>query len=254
MKIIFFGTPDFVSPVLTALADNFDVVRAIRNPQEWNDETIEDLKNLNVDFFVVASFGQILPSKLLSIPKITAVNIHPSLLPKYRGPSPIQTAILNGDTKTGVTFIKMDEKMDHGPIIEQFEEEIKPDDTFESMADQLFQKAANQLPAVITRYNKAKFKPQDESKATYTKLLTRNDGFIDASNPPDKKQLQQMIKAYYPWPGVWTKFNLSNKELVIKLLPDQKLQVEGKNPMNYKDFMNGYEKGKDLLQKLNLGI
>lgn len=254
LRIVFFGTPDFVSPALLILKKNFNVITVIRNNKQF-DSIINNQSSIinNVDFFVVASFGQILPSKLLNIPKIASINIHPSLLPLYRGPSPIQTAILNGDKKTGITFIRMDEKMDHGPIIEQFEEEILPTDTFESLANRLFQKAARKLPAVITRYNNIKLKIQDESKATYTKLLTKRDGFIDSSITNHNSPLiNRMIRAYYPWPGVWTKYNLSNKEVIIKFLPDQKIQVEGKTPMDYIDFINGYEKGKELLSKINL--
>ncbi|MBI4097942.1 MAG: methionyl-tRNA formyltransferase, partial [Candidatus Levybacteria bacterium] len=156
MRVVFFGTPDFVSPVLQKLEEKFEVVEKIREPKQWNNlpagkagETIGELQGLNPDLFVVAAYGQILPDKLLAIPKLGAINIHPSLLPKYRGPSPIQSAILNGDAKTGVTFIKMDEELDHGPIIYQFEETILENDTFESLAKRLFEKSAKVLEHVI---------------------------------------------------------------------------------------------------------
>ncbi|MEK9175991.1 MAG: methionyl-tRNA formyltransferase, partial [Patescibacteria group bacterium] len=142
MKIVFFGTPQFVDPVIKKLGEKFDVIEKIREPQEFNDGTIARLKSLSPDLFVVAAYGQILPKKLLEIPRLGAVNIHPSLLPKYRGASPIQNAILAGDPKTGVTFIKMDGEIDHGSILEQFEEEIKISDTFESLAKRLFEKSA----------------------------------------------------------------------------------------------------------------
>lgn len=253
-KIVFFGTPEFVSPLLTALAESFDVVKIFRQPLKFDDKTLSELTDLSADFFVVASFGQILPPKLLSIPKIAAVNIHPSLLPLYRGPSPIQSAILNGDPATGVTFIKMDDRVDHGPIIDQFEANIEKGDTFESLAKSLFKKAADVLPEILKNYKESNLKPQNESGATYTKLLTKQDGFVDLSNENSLKieNLKLKTRAYYPWPGVWTRFNLSDKEVIIKFLPNHKLQVEGKTPMSYIDFINGYPKGKLFLRKLSL--
>lgn len=258
MKIVFFGTPDFVDQVLKKLEENFEVVEKIRAPQQFNKEIIEQLKSLNPDLFVVAAYGQILTAELLKIPRLGAINIHPSILPKYRGPSPIQTAILNGDKKTGVTFIKMDEKIDHGPIISQFEEPILETDTFESLAKRLFEKSAQALSDVIRRFEKDQAaKPQDDSKAIYTKTLSKEDGYIDLS-PLDLFKIENLIlkiRAFYPWPSVWTRYSLNtqtSQKTLIKLLPNNQLQVEGKKPMNYKDFINGYEKGKFFLEKLSL--
>lgn len=252
LRIIFFGTPQFVEPVLRVLKKNFDVIAEIRDPKQiiTNQSSIIN----SADLFVVAAYGQILPAQLLEIPRLGSINIHPSLLPKYRGPSPIQAAILNGDKKTGVTFIKMDEKIDHGPIIYQFEEEISKDDTFETLAKRLFEKSADKIADVINDYQANQTtKPQDDSKASHTKLLTRQDGFIDLNSPPEKEVLERMIRAYHPWPSVWTKSSIINhKSLIIKFLPQQKLQVEGKKPMSYKDFINGYEKGQEFLKKIGL--
>jgi methionyl-tRNA formyltransferase len=256
MKIVFFGTPDFVKPVISVLKSNFELVQVINKPEELNRETIEELKTLSPDLFVVGAYGQILPKEVLDIPKLGVINIHPSLLPKYRGASPIQTAILNGDEKTGVSFIKMDEKMDHGPIIYQFEENVLETDTFKSLAERLFAKSAEELEEVINRFSSdSKLTNQDETQATYTKLITRQDGYIDLSKLEIrnlKLEIARRIRAYFPWPGVWTKYKLSEKELVIKLLPNSQIQVEGKKPMSYKDFMNGYPNGKEFLQKLSL--
>lgn len=252
MKVVFFGTPSFVDPVLKSLQKNFDVIAEIRDP---NSLIINHKSSIiGADLFIVASFGKILSTEILNIPKLGALNIHPSLLPKYRGPSPIQTAILNGDQKTGVTIIKMDEEVDHGPIIYQKEVEIKETDTFESLAERLFKTAAENLSNTISNYvlSKINVTPQDDSKATLTKLLKREVGLIDVYNPPDKVTLDRMIRAYFPWPGVWTKYNLGDNEKIIKFLPNEKLQVEGKKPMSYKDFINGYDNGKDLLRKLFL--
>mgnify|MGYP001600633928 CR=1 FL=1 len=192
----------------------------------------------------------------MQIPRLGAINIHPSLLPKYRGPSPIQTAILNGDTKTGVTFIKMDEEIDHGPIISHFEEPILENDTFLSLAKRLFEKSAEALADVVRRFaDDQRAEAQDDSKATYTKQLTKQDGFIDTSSDNQLKieNLKLKIRAFYPWPGVWTNYPLQpTRNTLIKLLPQQKIQVEGKKSMSYKDFKNGYANGEKFLRAINL--
>ena len=252
MKIIFFGTPYFIEPIINTLEDSFELVKVIRKPIEFDNKTLSEIEKLNPDLFVVAAYGKILPDKLLEIPKLGGINVHPSLLPKYRGPSPIQNAILNGDEKTGVTIIKMDEQMDHGPILKQIEDTIQPTDTFQALAERLFQKSVELLKDVISDYNDIKPTTQDESKVTFTKLITKQDGLIDPENPPEKEKFLKMIRAFYPWPGVWIKYGLSGKEVVIKLLPEERIQVEGKKPMSFKDFKNGYENGEEFLKKLDL--
>lgn len=254
MKVVFFGTPDFVEPVIKVLDKNFELVKSIRNPKQLNHETIEQLKNLNIDLFVIASFGKILSKEFLEIPKFGSINIHPSLLPKYRGPTPVQTAILNGDKKTGVTIIKLDEEVDHGPILAQKEVEILENETSKSLLNRLFKIGAEMLPEIISNYIKEQIKisPQDHSKATFTQILNKQSGFIDMNNLPPTEILDKMTKAYLPWPGVWFKTNLNNKEQIIKLLPNQKIQVEGKKPMEYKDFINGYPEGRIILELLRI--
>lgn len=249
MKIVFFGTPNFVDPVLKILQENFEVVETIRQPRTFDEKFLAKLKSLNPDIFVVSAYGQILPKNLLEVPTLDTINIHPSLLPKYRGASPIQKAILNGERKTGVSFIKMDEQVDHGPIITQFEEEILPTDTFETLAQRLFKLAADKILEILDTNRST---PQDDSQATFTNTLTRDDGKIEISNPPKKDFLERTIRAYFPWPGVWFKQELSGKEVIIKLLPQEKIQVEGKNPMSYKDFANGYVESNEILKRLNL--
>jgi methionyl-tRNA formyltransferase len=251
MKIVFFGTPQFVDPVLVKLQENYDVTLSVREPVEFNPEYIEKLRNLNPDLFFVAAYGQILPKEVLNIPKMGTINIHPSLLPFYRGASPIQSAILNGDQKTGVSFIKMDEEMDHGPVILQFESGINSDDTFESLANRLFNEAADQVVEAISKVGEAK--AQDDSAATFTKILKKEDGKIYINNPPTLEILNRSIRAYYPWPGIWFEYDLNGKQTLIKLLPEGMIQVEGKKPMSFKDFKNGYEKGEEVLSKLGLG-
>lgn len=229
MKIAFLGSSEFVKPVKDTIARSFELVE--KNPE----------------LIIVASYGKILSKTQLSTPKYGAINIHPSHLPKYRGPSPIQNQILDGVKESAITFIKMDEEVDHGPILKTIPFEILDNDTFESAAKRAFDTAANALPQVIREFTSGKIEliEQNHSEASYTKLLRKEDGYV-GDNPPEN--LERRIRAYYPWPSVWTKFNGK----IVKLLPDSKIQVEGKKLMTYKDFINGYKEGEKFLGKFNL--
>src|SRR3990167_9428938 len=116
-KIVFFGTPDFAMPVLESLTQAGYIVSHFKSKSPKDDAVFDEFKKLNPDLCVVAAYGKILPTRYLDIPKYGFLNIHPSLLTKYRGPSPIQTAILNGDANTGVSIMLIDDKVDHGPIL-----------------------------------------------------------------------------------------------------------------------------------------
>lgn len=283
MKIVFFGTPHFVIPVLEVLLKDFTVIAVVTAPDKkagrkqlltpspiknfatddkrqlpvltpvtFDKDTVQQLKSTQPDLFVVAAYGYILPPEILAIPPFGSINIHPSLLPKFRGPTPVPSALLNGETVTGTTIIKMDDKMDHGPILAMQSYQIHETDTTETLLTHLFKLSAEMLPDVITQYTSGKSTPQiqDESKATYTKLISKNDGEITIGNPPEKQLLDRMIRAYYPWPTVWTKVIIKGNETRMKLLPGEKVQMEGKNPIAIKDFLNGYPEMKDLVNKL----
>jgi methionyl-tRNA formyltransferase len=295
MNIIFFGTPKEVVPILESLTKHFDVVTVVTapdqksgrkqllsespvktfaqtqnipviTPQQWNNETIEQVQIYNPDLLVVAAYGKLIPDEVLEIPKFGAINIHPSLLPKYRGSTPIQTTLLNGDQISGITFMKMDKQMDHGSILHQIPFTLESTDTFAWLMQSKFAQAGQVLPHIIEEYVAGKIKPQpqDESKATYTKIITKQDGFIDLEHPPKPDQLDRMIRAYYPWPSVWTTIRIKNKEVRIKFLPSSviasealqshttlyAIQIEGKNPMNINDFLNGYPEMKEKIEKL----
>lgn len=245
MKIIFFGTPPFVQPVRNELKRHYEVING-------NNSTIQQLNNVSPDLFVVAAYGKILSAELLAIPKYGALNIHPSLLPQYRGPTPVQTALLNNDTETGVTIIKLDEEIDHGPILAQVKEPILPNDTAQTLHERLFKIGSKLLIEHIPSYVSGKLKPipQDDTKATYTEHLTRESGYIDSNNPPPKEKLERMIKAYYPWPGAWSKWMKDGKWKILKFLPENKLQVEGGKPMSIKDFLNGYPELSQSIKKI----
>lgn len=222
MKITFLGTPNFVQPIKDTLAKHFTLVNSLNE----------------ADLTVVAAYGKILTPKELNTPKYGAINVHPSLLPKYRGPSPIQAAILNGDKVSGITIIKMDEEVDHGPILYQETLELSDSDTFDSLSKKMFLRAAEILPQVIEDFIQEKIKPrvQDHAIATHCNLLTRESGYFDINNPPFPEKLDRMIRAYYPWPGTWTRWNGK----IVKLHPGGVIQMEGKKAIPLKDFLNGY--------------
>jgi len=230
MKISFLGTPPFVQPIRTALAKNFTIVDSLDK----------------AELVVVAAYGQILTKDQLESPKYGCINVHPSLLPKYRGSSPIQSTILNGEKITGVTFIKMDEEVDHGPIIYQETLDLSDIDNFDTLSKKMFLRSSEILPKIIEDFVTGKISPkkQDHSQATFTPHLTKEDGYFDINNLPDGEKLDKMIRAYYPWPGVWTIWEVkSGKEKVkkiVKFLPGGKLQMEGKKAISFKDFLNGY--------------
>lgn len=277
MDIIFFGSSKFVIPILEVLKSNFDldlVVTTEKNPTDavtsyciknkiqylsvsnLSDPNLKSLiLNLKSPVAVLADFGLIIPREILDMFLKGIINIHPSLLPKYRGPTPVQTAILNGEKETGVSIMKLDDKIDHGHILGQEKEKILDTDTAESIYKRLFEKGAYLLIKVLNDYLKdnLSLNAQNHEKATFTKHLIRQDGYIDLQNPPAREIFDRMIKAYYPWPSVWTELRIMNQESRIRLLPEKKIQVEGKKPMSYKDFINGYPKiGKEILTKLGL--
>ncbi|MBI4035800.1 hypothetical protein HY383_02540 [Candidatus Daviesbacteria bacterium] len=195
------------------------------------------------DLAVVAAYGKILTTEELNTPKYGCINIHPSLLPKYRGPSPIQSTILNGDKFSGISIIKMDKEVDHGPIIYQEQLELSSSDTFDTLSKKMFLKSAEVLPKIITEFIEGKIKPepQNHQLATYCNQLTRESGYFDINKPPSTEILDRMIRAYFPWPGVWCKWKMDNGQLkIVKFLPGKKIQMEGKKVMPLKDFANGY--------------
>ncbi len=303
-RIIFFGSSKYVIPIIEVLKKNFELPLVITTEHSPNNPLVSYCKKYKLHYYIVlefrkqyqeitkriqnaksrlgvlASFGAIVPNEVLNLFPHGIINVHPSLLPKYRGPTPVQTAILNGDKTTGVTIIKLDEQVDHGPILFQKKELIKENDTEESLYERLFKLSASSIVRTIELYLKGKIEPQEQNhkQASFTKRLIKQDGFIDIQSPPSPQILDRMIRAYHPWPSVWTKVQIatSNKqqltinkmpelrskeladssqklEVRVKFLPDKKIQVEGKKPMSYKDFLNGYGiQGQELLKKLNL--
>lgn len=265
MKVIFFGTPDYVIPVLEKLHKYYEITAVVTQPPKpvgrekklefsavdgWaHKRKIEkhfDFDNLpKADMGVCASFGMIIPKNVIDNFKYGILNIHPSLLPKYRGASPIQTTIANGDTITGVTIIKMDEQMDHGKIVTQFKEEVNLDDTFQSLRERLFEKSADVLLNLIEPYiqGKVNLKEQAHEKATFTKLVSKADGFVNLTDSPEL--IDRKLRAYSPWPGIWTTISINGVEKRLKILEFKDepviVQLEGKNPVDWKTFKNSYK-------------
>jgi len=241
-RIIFFGTSDFAVPSLKALSSDghFEIVgvvtqpdrpvgrhaemtppavkkaaqglgiSTILQPEKIKDEAFQTWINTagpTCDAFVVISYGKILPQWLLDLPKKGVVNIHGSVLPRWRGASPIQAAISAGDTESGVTIMQIDAEMDHGPTLAIETSPIRLEDTGESLHDRLADLGAALLPKTLTEYLAGNISPvvQDHAAATYCKILTRDDGKLDWTKPAD--ELVRLIRAYHPWPGTWTVYN-----------------------------------------------
>lgn len=292
------GTPDFAAPALERLIKaGYKILAALTGPDKpvgrkqiltpppikkialkhqipvLQPEKLLTLKsqisNLNPNLIIVVAFGKIIPKEILEIPKYGSLNVHPSLLPKYRGPSPIQFAILNGEKITGTTIMLMDEKMDHGPILAQEKIVVEPKETSQTLHQKLSRLGADLLLKTIPLYlsGKIKPKPQDEKKATYTKILSRQDGRIDWQKSAE--EIERQIRAFFPWPGAWTIFNGKRLKILKAKTnqgqPSEKysrrlplirtgqgyllleiVQPEGKKPMSGEEFLRGYYKGNTL--------
>lgn len=223
-----------------ALENNINLIET----DSLDQATIQEISQIKPDFLVVADYGLILPKTLLDLPKIASLNVHHSLLPKYRGPSPAPTAILNGDRVSGVTIIKMSEEVDSGEIVVQRQYQLKDDETTDSLLTRLNFLGGELLLKVIPKYLEGSVKTikQDQSKVSYTDHLKKEDGYFEITSPPSPQNLDRMIRAYFPWPNVWTRFRQgsSGQARIVKFLPGGLVQMEGKKPVPLKDFLNGH--------------
>jgi len=297
-KIVFFGTGEFAAEMLRALLKDgrYAVALVITQPdrpvgrnkeikkpavkilaeetggikilQPENLKTFDEMILRDLDLAVVCEYGLIIPRRLLNAPKNGFINIHPSLLPKFRGASPIQTALVSGEKETGATIMLMDEKMDHGPILAQKKISVEADDTFESLAPKLARLSVELLLKTLPDWLDGKIKPrtQDEMAATFCKIFERDDGRVNfAEQTAD--EIYNLWRGLNPWPGVWTTWqNKRLKLLEIKkaernLGPNKietaggrifigtaqgameilKLQLEGGKPLSAVDFLNGHK-------------
>ena len=283
MKFVFFGTPEFAAIVLNklivagfipeAIVCNPDrpagrkkiltsppVKQLIANSKEQIEilqpenpsDIIPYLSEIKPDIFIVAAYAKILPKGVVGIPKLGAIGVHPSLLPKYRGASPIQSAILNGEEKTGVTLYLLDEKMDHGEIVSSIKYQVSSSDTYKTLEKKLAELGGNLLAETLPKFLNGEIKPmpQNESEATYTKKISTQDAFVDekkldeaigGKNPEAAEEIYGKILALTPEPGVWTlrqahgklqrvkllEAELENGKLILKVI-----QTEGQKPVN----------------------
>ena len=300
LKIVFMGTPSFALPVLSALLDaGHEVVGLYTQPDKPSGrgrgttpspvkayatehglrvfqpaslrrpDAHEELASLSPDVIVVAAYGRILPPGTLELPPLGCLNVHPSLLPRYRGPSPVSAAVLNGDQTTGVTVMKLDEGMDTGPIVAQKETPIAPPEDAEELTARLFRIGASLLIDVLPRWARGEIRPrpQDDSDASTTKRLSREDGQIDWTLSASR--IERQVRAYRPWPGTFTRWggrllkiieaSAPNPETKLQpghvaLSPDgsvhvgagagalvvARLQLEGRRAVTAEEFVRGH--------------
>lgn len=296
LSTVFFGTEKFALEILKGLTKNpiFDVKYVVTQPdkpvgrkkivtppltkvfaQEKGIEilqpnTLKDFDTPEADIYIVAQYGNIIPQKILDIPKYGCINTHTSLLPLYRGASPIQTALLNGESITGVTIMRMDAGMDTGDIIFQKELKVSPDDTYTDVDDKLAVLSVDAINESIKGYISGELKPQkqDESKASSCKILSKEDGKVDWHK--SAQEIYNQYRGLSRWPGIWTTFNDKRLKLIEVgmdkgidksdlapgelakihkklyagtqngLIEIKKLQLEGKPAVTAEQFLSGY--------------
>jgi methionyl-tRNA formyltransferase len=252
MKIAFLGSAHFAVPALEALIKSkYELVCVVTQPDKHkgrhlqlaatdvkstallaklrifqpeninSKESVKFLKSLDADFFVIAAYGQILSQEVLDIPAVMPVNIHASLLPRYRGAAPINWAIINGDKKTGVTIIFVTLKMDSGPVIMQKEIKIEDKDTAASLEEKLSKCGAGLLMEALAVIDSRNYRltEQDEDKVVYAPKLKKETGLIDWNNPA--VDIHNQIRGVIPWPGAFTSY----RKKLLKIFQAQVLPI-----------------------------
>ncbi len=308
-KIVFFGTSDFAVPVLQRLQTDggFSILQVVTQPDRpvgrkhvltappvkraalelglpvvqpesvRGHETFSHFENLHADAYVVVSYGKILPKNLLELPRYGGINVHASLLPAYRGASPISAAIKAGDKETGVTVMLMSEKMDEGPVLDYAPMPISDEDTTDTLMHKLSGLGADIIVPTLNAYfiGSLSPQPQDNAKASYCGILEREDGHIDWSKSAE--EIDRFVRAMQPWPEAFTFWTRNGKKQKITIkkasvlhpsapcdaesivsvvckmadgtlavncgagsLLLTTLQLEGKNETDAKAFLNGY--------------
>lgn len=305
MKIVFMGTPEFAAASLEALIRaGHEITAVVTQPDKpkgrgrqmqfppvkecavrhgirvlqpvkiKTPEAVEELRQIEADLFVVAAFGQILSSEILHMPRFGCVNIHASLLPKYRGAAPIQWAILNGETQTGVTIMQMDEGLDTGDMLTKVTVPITDQDTGDSLHDKLMEAGAKLIVDTLPLIEEGKVTPekQNDAESCYASRLSKELGRIDWSKSAG--ELARLVRGLNSWPGSYTTFRGKNLKIweaeadeaasagqdetapgtvvevtkeVIRvqtgegLLVVKSVQPEGKKRMQVKDYLLGYQ-------------
>lgn len=305
LRTIFMGTSDFAAVILEDLLDKkYDVVSVytqkdkkigrqqelhksavkmvaenskltVYEPASFNSETVRQLKDQKPDLIIVAAYGKILPKEILDIPGFGAINVHPSLLPKFRGPSPIQNALLDGEKETGATIILMDEKVDAGDILAQRKTAVGEQETYPELLSRLAELSSDLLLETLPLWIDRQIKPtpQDESQATLCQLIERADGQIIWAD--NAAAIYNRYRAFLTWPGIFTFWEKDGLNLRLKLLRIsldyqiadsanvalgqvfrsgervavqtadgaivlEEVQLEGKNSLKMEEFLRGY--------------
>lgn len=236
-------------PLVKQLAEEHQI--PVFQPLRFNAEAVEQLKKLKPDMVIVAAYGKIIPKAALAIPGFGCINVHVSLLPKYRGPSPIQNALLNGENQTGVTIMLMDEGVDTGDILAQEKSNIEPNDTTETLMQKLSLAGSDLLLRTIPLWieRKIEAKPQDHSQATLCQLIERSDGKIFWTD--DAEEIFNKFRALTPWPGIFT-FWKNNSQLVrLKLIS---IGLQKTNPLEKRRVGEVFEIGSDIGVQTEQGI
>ena len=271
IRLIFMGTPDFSVPSLQALIkeNSFEIVAvvtqadkavgrghimsappikqiasknglAVLQPLKIKEIT-STVKELKPDLIIVAAYGKIIPLEILEIPVYGCLNVHASLLPKYRGAACLNAPILNGDSKTGITIMKMEEGLDTGPILRQAEITLNGDETLEFVHDKLSLLGAEILPTTIKDWLNGKIKEREQKEAdvSYVKMIKKEDGHINWQNKAE--EIERLIRAYNPWPGT---YSFKEKELI-------KIIAVDKTPLKINNYKIGeifFDNGKMAIQ------
>jgi methionyl-tRNA formyltransferase len=314
LRIIYMGTPQFAVPALEALIahaapgdilpEGYEIATVIMRPDKpagrgreivyspvkqsalrhqipvWQPGSLKKtansdaLANYKADLFIVAAFGQILPQTVLDQPRYGTLNIHASLLPKYRGADPIAESILQGDRETGISIMLLDAGVDTGPVLMRRSLEISDDDTTSSLTLKLADLGAQALLEALPAWISGRLipEPQDEQRASHTRMLRKEDGLIDWSRPASV--IERQVRAYTPWPSAYTHWQgklfkilkaqalhsepgkevapgtvgvheiAGHRALVVTtgsgILAIQQLQLEGKKAMSSEEFLRGY--------------
>ncbi|MCK4553645.1 methionyl-tRNA formyltransferase [Candidatus Parcubacteria bacterium] len=284
IRTIFIGTPDFGIPAFRALVQDkqFDIIAVITNPDMpvgrkqiltpppikseaikhkipvFQPKRIADLqseiKNLKPEIIIVIAYAQLIPEEILNLPKYDCINVHGSLLPKYRGAAVIQAPILNGDKQTGVTIMKMSKGLDTGPILAQAEIKIESYETGDSLYDKLSQLGADLLLDTLKKYivGQIKLQPQDNAKASFISQLKKQDGLVDWSKTA--VEIERFVRAMASWPSAWTWWK--DKRLKITAVQQQPIAINSYKPGKTFIYNNGLavQCGKDalIIKKLQL--
>jgi methionyl-tRNA formyltransferase len=296
--LVFCGTPQFAVPTLEKLASGFHIALVVTQPDrpkgrglelvaspvkqsavrlnlpitqperiKNNEEFRSQLAGISPDAIIVVGYGRLIPQWMLDLPRLGNINLHASLLPKYRGAAPIQWAIANGETITGVTTMRLDAGLDTGNILLQRQIAIQPEDTAETLGPHLASIGADLMVETLNGLQSGSIhpQPQDDSKATLAPVLKKEDGMINFSRPAH--EILNRLRGFQPWPGASTKFRQKNLQILGAQLADEiapqseltvvdsrlfvgcgqntslellEVQLEGKKRTTARDFIHGY--------------